>query len=208
MDVESAFLNGEIISEVYVNQPLGYNDDSDRVYKLLKSLYGLRESLRSWYECFNKFINELKFKRSNYDYCLYINNTDEDPIYILLFVDDMLICSKNKRKICEVKSKLSKRFKMKDMGKVSNYIGIDIDYDLDRNVMTLSQKNYIVSLAEKYNIENAKLYNTPMEVNLKLEPAEEIDTKIQYRNLIGELLYISTGTRPDVAFSVNYLSRY
>lgn len=208
MDVETAFLNGTIISEVYVNQPQGYQDGTGKVYKLCKSLYGLRESPRSWYECFHKFMNELKFERSKHDYCLYVKNDGKVPVYLIIFVDDLLICSEDISKIQEVKSKLSKRFRMKDMGQVSNYIGIDIEHDLENNVMTLSQENYIKSLAKKYDLENAKLYKTPMEMNLKLEPADEINEQVKYRNLIGELLYISTGTRPDIAFSVNYLSRF
>jgi len=87
-------------------------------------------------------------------------------------------------------------------------IGIDIHYNDKRDKMTLSQTQYIESLAAKYNLENAKLYDTPMESNLKLDQAIEIDERIKYRNLIGELLYISTGTRPDISYSVNYLSRY
>ena len=83
-------------------------------------------------------------------------------------------------------------------------IGIDIEYIEERGKMTLSQIKYIESLAIKYNLENAKLYDTPMESNLKLEQANEMDERIKYRNLIGELLYISTGTRPDIAYSVNY----
>jgi hypothetical protein len=100
---------------------------------------------------------------------------------------------------------------MKDLGRVKNYIGIDIEYNYNKNgknIMTLSQKNYIESLATKYQIENAKLYNTPMETNLKLEPANKLNDNIKFRNLIGELLYISSGTRPDISFSVNYLSRF
>lgn len=103
MDVETAFLNGKIISEVYVNQPKGFAKRKyNKVYKLLKSLYGLRESPRLWYKCFNNFINELGFKRSNYDYCLYVKSNNNEPIYILLFVDDMLICCKNQREINNV----------------------------------------------------------------------------------------------------------
>lgn len=97
---------------------------------------------------------------------------------------------------------------MKDLGKIGSSTGIDIDYNNERNKMTLSQTKYIESLAVKYNLENAKLYDTPMETNLKLNQAKMIDERIKYRNLIGELLYISTGTRPDIAYSVNYLSRF
>lgn len=150
----------------------------------------------------------MNFVRSNYDYCLYVNRASKDPIYILIFVDDLLICCKNKNKIEEIKTSLVKRFAMKDLVKVKNYIGIDIDYSVDKKVMTLNQTKYIESLAAKYDLEYAKLYDTPMETNLKLEQAKEVDKNIKYRNIIGELLYISTGTRPDVAYSVNYLSRF
>ena len=173
-----------------------------------KALYGLRESPRAWYDCFNKFIDQLNFVRSNYDYCLYVNNASKDSIYILIFVDDLLICCKDKNKIYKVKASLMERFSMKDLGQIKHYIGIDIHYNDKRDKMTLSQTQYIESLAAKYNLENAKLYDTPMESNLKLDQAIEIDERIKYRNLIGELLYISTGTRPDISYSVNYLSRY
>lgn len=208
MDVETAFLNGHVKSEVFINQPKGYETGDNKVCKLHKALYGLRESPRVWYECFNKFIEKLNFVRSNYDYCLYIHKGSKDPMYILIFVDDLLICSKDKNKIKEVKTNLMNKFAMKDLGKIKSYVGIDIDYSDDRKKMTLSQEKYIESLALKYDLENRKLYDTPMETNLKLEQAKELDDSIMYRNIIGELLYISTGTRPDIAYSVNYLSRY
>lgn len=208
MDVETAFLNGKIISEVYVNQPEGYEKGNNKVYRLLRSLYGLRESPRTWYECFNKFMYEIGFERSQHDNCLFVKFDGKESIYILLFVDDMLICCKNIKKVKDVKQILSNRFNMKDIGKVNNYIGITIDYEPKKGIMTLSQEKYIDSLAKKYDLEYAKLYNTPMETNLKLDPAIQIDETIQFGNLIGELLYISTGTRPDIAFSVNYLSRF
>lgn len=208
MDFETAFLNGRVKSEVYINQPKGYETGDNKVYKLHKALYGLRESPRVWYECFNNFFEKLNFVRSSYDYCLYVNSANKDPIYILIFVDDLLICCKDIDKVKQLKISLMEKFAMKDLGKIKSYIGIDIDYNNDRNRMTLSQTKYIESLAVKYNLENTKLYDTPMETNLKLEQAKEVDYSIKYRNIIGELLYISTGTRPDIAYSVNYLSRY
>ena len=97
---------------------------------------------------------------------------------------------------------------MKGIGKVSTYLGINIEYNEMKNEMSLDKEKYIESLAKRYRIDQAKLYKTPMEQNLKLEPAEEIDEKIKYRNLIGALLYISSGTRFDISYSVNYLSRF
>lgn len=97
MDVETAFFNGEIKSEVYVNQPLGLQNVTSQVYKLSKSMYGLREKPRQWYECFHQFMIELKFQRSKYDYCLYVRNDMIDSVYVIVLVDDLLIRSKNDR---------------------------------------------------------------------------------------------------------------
>lgn len=207
MDVETAFLNGPITSEVYVNQPDGHKDGSNKVYKL-KTLYGLKESPRVWYEFFNNIMKDLEFERSNHDYCLYVKNDKNVRTYILLFVDDMLICSENANAIAEVKTELKKRLNVKDLGQVTTYIGIDIKYDRKNNKMTLSQRKYIESLAVKYRLDNAKSYKVPMETHLKLLPAKVQNTDLKYRNLIGELLYISMGTRPDISFSVNYMSRF
>lgn len=209
MDVETAFLNGKVVSEVYVKQPEGYNDFSNKVYKLNKALYGLKESPRAWYECFNDFIKNLGFDRSKHDYCLYVKRENNVTVYILLFVDDLLICCRDVNIINNIKTQLHNKFKMKDLNKVKSYIGINIEYNYDNstNILTLCQENYIMSLAEKYNIKNAKLYKTPMEPNLKLSKCD-INEDVKYRNLIGALLYISHGTRPDISYSVNYLSRF
>lgn len=208
MDVETAFLNGQITSDIYVKQPEGFSNGSSEVFKLYKALYGLKESPRLWYECFHQYMNDLKFVRNNCDYCLYYKITKNVTIYILLYVDDLLICSNNKTNLSDIKQKLSLRFNMKDLGTISNYIGIGIKYDKMRN-MLLSQKSYIESLAEKFDIINCnKTYSTPMEVNLKLQKNHCLTDNLKYRNIIGALLYVSTATRPDISFSVNYLSRF
>jgi hypothetical protein len=195
-------------SEVYVKQPRGYENNVEKVLRLNKALYGLRESPRLWYECFDAYIRELGFVRSKNDSCLYILTEKNETIHLILFVDDLLICGKNKAKLNDIKSLLSKRFQMKDLGEVKNYLGINIDYDNEKGKMTLDQSNYIETLANKYDIKNSKLYSTPMEQNLKLEPAQSACEGIKFRNLIGALLYLSSGTRPDISFCVNYLSRF
>ena len=132
----------------------------------------------------------------------------DEIIYLIIFVDDLLICCKNRQNLDSIKSMLKQRIQMKDLGKVSMYLGINIEYDEKKNEMTLDQEKYIESLVSKYQIEQAKLYETPMEQNLKLEPAQAIDEHLKYRNFIGALLYISSGTRVDVSYSINYLSSF
>ena len=209
MDVVTVFLNGKVISEIYVNQPLGFVKDNKRVYKLNRALYGLKESPRAWYECFDAYMREQEFQKCEYDYCFYYKVDNNESIFILLFVDDILICCKDKEKISKEKVKLSSRFKMKNIGIVNSYVGMEINYDYsDENTITLSQTGYIETLAKRYTLETAKPYETPIETKLKLEPADITNNNVKFRNLLGALLYISSGTRPDIAFSVNYLSRF
>jgi len=208
MDVEAAFLNGKIRSEIYVTQPKGYEDGTDRVCRLDKTLYGLRESPRTWYECLDTYLQDLGFKKSDSDYCLYVLGEKKNVIYLIIFVDDLLICGKNERKLIGIKDKLSNKFKMKDLGEVKTYLGINIKHDRNKNEITLDQRDYIESLARKYGIIDSNCYHTPMEQNLKLEPAQSEKNDVKFRNLIGALLYISTGTRLDISYSVNYLSRF
>lgn len=208
MDVDTGFLNGKINSEVYVNQPPGFGKVEGKVYRLKKALYGLKESPRVWYDCFDDHLISLGFERCLIENCLYVlKNQKGKVVYIIIFVDDLLVCSENVSCINDVKNKLKAKFHMKDLGRIKRYLGIDVNYNLYTQVMTLSQSEYIESLAHKYGIENSKLYKTPMEENLKLEPAAECEN-LSYRNLIGALLYVSCATRPDIAFSVNYLSRF
>ena len=139
MDVVTAFLNREVSSEVYVGQPKGYSDGINKVCKLRKALYGLRESPRTWYKYLDEYLTKIKFKRSNVDYCLYTQGQRLDQVYLLIYVDDLLICSKSKKKIKNLKRVLSENFKMKDIGEVKEYLGINIVYDYRNCDMKLSQ---------------------------------------------------------------------
>ena len=143
MDIVTAFLNGEVSSEVYVGQPKGYSDRTNKVCQLRKALYGLRESPRAWYKCLDEYLTKIKFGRSNVDYCLYTQGKGIDQIYLLIYVDNLLNCSKSKKKIKNLKRVLSGKFKMNDL-EVKEYLGINIEYDYGNCDMKFSQTKYIV----------------------------------------------------------------
>lgn len=209
MDVECAFLNGDVKGEVFVSQPRGYELEDGKVYQLQKALYGLRESPRAWYECFHKFMVELGFLCSDYDSCLYIKWFNRDLLGLILYVDDLLISSGKENLVMELKRQLEKKFSMTDLGEIKNYLGIEVEYSRGARVMTLNQSKYINSLAEKYNVEQMRKSRTPMEKNLNLQMSAEGDSYVsEYRSLIGALLFIGTGTRLDVSYAINYLSRF
>ena len=208
MDVETAFLNGKVKSRVFVKQPEGYEDGTERICMLNKALYGLRQSPRAWYECLDDYLKSLGFMRSKHDYCLYTLKERDEIIYLIIFVEDLLSCCKNRQNLDSIKRMLKERFQMKDLGKVSMYLGINIEYDEKKNEISLDQKKIHRVISKKVSDGQAKVYETPMKQNLKIEPAEETNEKIKFRNLIGALLYISSETRLDISYSVNYLSRF
>jgi len=184
IDVEAAFLNGKIKSKIYVTQPKGYEDGTDKLCRLDKVLYGLRETPRARYECLDKYLQELGFRKSASGYYLFMLGEKDEVIYLIIFVDYLLICGKNERKLKDIKDELSDKFKMKDLGKVRTYLGIiNIKHDWNKNAITLDQGEYIESLARKYDI-YSKGYHT-VEQNLKLELAPSGKNNIKFRNLIG-----------------------
>ena len=208
IDVETAFLNGKVSTEVYIRQPQGYEDGTDRVCKLVKSMYGLSESPRDWFDFFDEFVTRLGFMENNIDFCVYVHGEGENTLYQVNYVDYFSLYCKNKNKIEKVKNLLSDRFKMKDLGKIKEYLGIKIEYDYENNKMELSETACIESLVEKYKLQSSNLYNTPMETKLKIEKSNYCERDIKYRNLLGVLLYISCNNRPDISYCVNYLSKF
>ena len=106
MEIETAFLNGKVKSKVFVKQPEGYEDGTERVCMLNKALYGLRESPRAGYECLDNYLSSLGFVKSEHDYCLYTLKERDEIIYLIIFEDDLLICCKNRQNLDSIKSML------------------------------------------------------------------------------------------------------
>lgn len=208
LDVDAAFLNGLLKSIVYVKQPKGFEKWEGKVYRLFKALYGLRESPLCWFECLSDFLKEIGFICIVSERCIFVLYVGNSVLYVLVFVDDLLLCGNDQKLIEEVKRKLCKRFSMKVMGPVTSYLGMDIEYDRVGGIMKLSQEKYIEELAKKYRIEDQrKVFKVPMEPGLKSVKLEETTCDMPFRSLIGALMYIAACTRPDVSFCTSYLSR-
>jgi hypothetical protein len=128
LDVKTAFLHGELEEEIYMDQPEGFIvlGKEDLVCKLKRSLYGLKQSPRQWYKSFDSFMLAHDFKRSQYDSCVYIKFVTGSPIYLLLYVDDILIAAKSKKEITTLKAQLSSEFEMEDLGAAKKILGMKI----------------------------------------------------------------------------------
>lgn len=210
MDVKSAFLNGDINEEVYMQKPEGMDANDGRVLKLNKSLYGLKKSPRYWNDKFNIFMINQGFNRSKGDYCLYSKFENGQKLYVILFVDDLIICGTEENQINALKMKLNENFKMKDLGNVSNYLGLHIVQKKEEGIIEIDQKAYLLSILQRFKMSDCKSISTPLDMNFKGLKSKLIDKKWETpcRKLIGCLMYAVIGSRPDLCISVNILSRF
>ncbi len=219
MDVKTAFLNGVLEKDAYMEIPDGLkNKDKykkEYVCKLKKALYGLRVSPRRWYERFRDEMHLQNFEVYPFQACIFIWRMDGKIVIVLMYVDDLLIVGNYDSKITEVKEKLSKVFEMKDMGEVEKFLGLEVVRDRENKKMFIHQYQTILKILKRFDMLGCKPVNTPMvsrDAERKQGKCSELMTDQNIRNFpfreaVGSLLYLSGCTRPDIAFAVNTLSR-
>lgn len=208
VEIKTAFLHGKLKEEIYMKQPEGFEEKNGKVCKLQKSLYGLKQAAKSWNEEIAETLVKQDFIQSKTDSCLFTKKNEENPVYIILYVDDMLICSKKDSQISEIEDFLKQKYEITNLGEVKFFLGIEICRTKDGSFL-LNQKTKIEELVTKLKLENSKPTYTPMETGYyKLEgEKDQLEDNTKYRQAVGSLLYISTITRPDIAVSTHILSR-
>lgn len=215
MDAVTAFLQGELSEEIYMQQPDQFSDGSSKVCRLKKSLYGLKQSSRVWNEKLNSALIELGLKRSAVDQCIYFAESESVILIIAIYVDDLLIFSNNSKKRDDLKERLSNRFKMKDIGTAVSILGMNIERHDDGSI-SIDQRIYIEGIIKRFNMHECNPVSSPMDANQKLskdmcaksdEERGEL-SDIPYQELIGSIMYAAQVTRPDICFAVSSLSRF
>ena len=207
----SAFTQGIIDSYIYLIQPEGFIDPNnpDYVLRLNKALYSLKQSARIWYYTIKDKLLKIGFIVLNSDNCIFINKNI--GVIICLYIDNLAIIAPNSSTINRFISSIKEYFTIKDLGPIKDYLGIDIDLNSDKGYIKLSQANYIKKVLAKYSMENCNPISTPLDSKIKLEPNKEQASRDEikwFQGIIGSLLYITLGTRPDLAYSVIKLARY
>jgi acid phosphatase class B len=211
MDITSAFLNGDLKEEVYIKQPEGFTVKGKEhfVCKLNRSLYGLKQSPRCWNSVLNERLIEMGFKQSSSDQCIYISS--EKDFLIGVCVDDMVLVGKSDEQMKIVKKMLAERFEVKDMGPLHHFLGVKVNQNITNGTAWIGQPAYTDNLLKKFSMEKAKPVKTPMTSNSQLRKANEDDKcfdQTLYQSAVGGLLYLSTRTRPDIAFAVSNVARF
>ncbi|CAH9103443.1 unnamed protein product [Cuscuta europaea] len=208
LDVNNAFLHGDLDEDVYMRLPQGFVRKGDtRVCKLQKSLYGLCQASRNWYHKFTHALVKVDFRQSKADHSLFIFQHDIINTFALIYVDDVILAGNNISHINTVKAYLDNKFSIKDLGKLKYFLGIEVARSSEGFV--LSQRKYTRDILEECGILAGRPSLFPMEQNLKLRPDDGsplVDAP-SYRRLIGRLLYL-TVTRPDIVYSVSQPSQF
>ncbi|KAM0002197.1 putative RNA-directed DNA polymerase [Helianthus debilis subsp. tardiflorus] len=208
LDVNNAFLHGDLDEDIYMKVPQGFQKEGDnRVCKLNKSLYGLKQASRNWYQKFTTSLQNLGFKSSKADHSLFLFKRNGVFIAALIYVDDVIITGNDLTKIKFIKDFLDQQFSIKDLGPLKFFLGIEVART--KQGMVLSQRKYTLDILEDAGMLGCRPSSFPMEQNLRLDKREE-ETRVdanQYRRLVGRLLYLQA-TRPDIAYSVNVLSQF
>ena len=217
MDVYNAFLQGDLEEEVYMEMPEGFRKPGEnKVCELLKSLYGLKQASRQWNLKLSNALIAAGFSQSGYDYSLFTLKKDADIVFILVYVDDLLITGSNTKMINEAKENLHKQFKMKDLGELRFFLGIEVLRSAEGVI--LNQRKYVLELISEAGLTGAKPSITPIESNLRLTSVEydqangyTEDVILQdvtaYQRMVGKLLY-ATITRPDISYAIQVLSQF
>ena len=205
-DVSTAFLNGFISHDVYIEQPLGYNDNSDRVCKLKRGLYGLKESPQAWNKRFDDIIKKYGLKASAFDSCLYFDSKNNNRTMLILYVDDGIICSTDKEEVFKIFNFLNRYFKVNEV-KSNMYVGFEYHRNRSKRIIHLSQSKYILDKLKIFNMENCKNARSPCSTDDMFAESTE-DNVFPYRQAIGSLLYLATKTRPDICYAVFFLARF
>ena len=217
-DFHSAYLNG-VLDEgetIYMEQPPHHEIASRYVVKLQKSLYGLKQAGRKWYDTLCASLATVGFQKSMADSAVFYVHIGDDIVILFIHVNDTTITGSSLCLIDEYERRIGNIFVITHLGPVSWLLGLAITRNRSKQTLHLSQEAYINSIIHCFNLEDAKSMSTPIDSNTRLMK-ENCPTSVEdkqemkgvpYRELIGTLNWVAVGTRPDIAFVVSQLAQF
>jgi hypothetical protein len=209
LDISNAFLHGSLFEEVYMEQPKGFVDKNHphSVCKLQKAIYGLKQAPRAWFNRLSSYLLDIGFTASLVDNSLFILISGSIQIFMLIYVDDIIITGTHPDMIHNLIQLMKKEFPVKDLGSLSFFLGIQVTRDSAG--LHLCQSKYITDILSRTQMSGAKPAKSPCPSGSKLSrlDGEALLDPYEYRSVVGALQYC-TLTRPDIAFSVNQLCQH
>ena len=210
LDVKSAFLYGELVEQVFVNQQPSYVKKASKhmVYKLKKALYGLKQNIRAWYNLIDTYFSKTGFHKCPYKHTFYIKIGEKDNLLIVcLYVDDLIFTNNDEDMFRKFKQSMMKEFEMNDLEKMKYFLAIKVTQSAGD--IFICQKKYAQEVLERFKIDDCNLVQVLIITGTKLTRDGEgvkIDNTY-YKQMIGSLMYM-TNTRPDLTYVVSLIRRF
>ncbi|KAB2630265.1 hypothetical protein D8674_007784 [Pyrus ussuriensis x Pyrus communis] len=207
-DVKNVFLHGNLEEEVYMDFPPGYSAGRNTgVCRLRKSLYGLKQSPRAWFDRFTQVMKKIGYYQSHSDHTLFVKRRQEKVTALIIYVDDMIITGDDCDEISRLQRNLAAEFEMKNLGDLKYFLGVEVARS--SKGIFLSQRKYVLDLLKGTGMLGCKPVNTPIveKHHLCLDPNQKSVDKGRYQRLVGRLIYLAH-TRPDIAYAVSVVSQF
>ena len=210
IDIATAYLNAVLDTIIFVEPSKGFYNDKSKCWRLLKSLYGLKQSARLWNTTLNEYLVSVGFRRSKADLCLYTKRDPRGLTIIIVFVDDIIVMASSIDLVEEFKAHIKTEFQIKDNGLLTYFLGIEFKFT--DSTVQMSQELYCQSILDRFNMSNCFPQNTPCVSNIfHLLKEHRYDRPMSdptlFRELVGSLLYLQQVSRPDISFIVNIIGR-
>ena len=209
-DVKIFFLHDNFKDEIYMDIPSTFkgNMRDNKVCRLMKVLYDLKQSPRAWFERFSKVMLIIEYRQSQRDHSLFIKHLDVEGITTLLvYADDIIVIGNDEKEKDALRRCLVKEFKTKELGRLKYFLGMGVAHS--REGIFISQQTYMTNLLKETRKLACRLVSTPIDPNHKLEEANDnpIVNREMYQRLVGKLIHIAH-TRPDVAYAISVVSQF
>ncbi|GKE51280.1 retrovirus-related pol polyprotein from transposon TNT 1-94 [Tanacetum coccineum] len=208
IDIKKAFLNGPLKEEVYVNQPDGFVDPHhpNKVYHLKKTLYGLKQPLKAWYDELSNFLPSKGFSKASIDPTLFITKNREDILLVQIYVNDIIFGSTNPKLSKKFEKLMHIKFEISMMGELKFFLGIQIHQSPCG--IFINQAKYAQETLKKHGMISCDRVGTPMatkplDADLSRNPVDQM----KYHNMVGALMYL-TASRPDIVHATCYCACY
>ncbi|KAA0037323.1 Beta-galactosidase [Cucumis melo var. makuwa] len=209
LNVKNAFLNGDLVEDVYMSHPAGFEAQfGQQVSKLKKSLYGLKQSPRSWFDRFTTFVKSQGYSKGHSDQTLFTKVSKTGKIAVLIiYVDDIVLSRDDQAEISQLKQRMRNEFEIKDLENLKYFLGMEVARS--KEGISVSQRKYTLDLLTETGMLGCLPADTSIEFNCKLGNSDDqvLVDKEQYQRLVGKLIYLSH-TRPDISFAVSTVSRF
>jgi histone deacetylase 1/2 len=207
LDFVTAFLNANLNEQVYMKQPPGFETKDNYICRLNKGLYGLKQAPRQWHIKVKEILAQFGFKSFDSDPSIFINRDwNGDFIMIGIYVDDCIVTGNNLHSIDQFEKQLMKKYKMKHLGNLASILNMKLVRDRYAKISTLTQEDYVDEILTRFNMQDCKPVDTPA-LKMEEDTTKEDETLFKDQNLylqaVGSLIYLSTSTRPDIAYAVS-----